>query len=320
MQTCRAVDMSFDHTIALVRRQWRLVRLMAWTSWVLGQGNWLGRWAPDRERHDDRWKARWAEGVRKIVGLDMRVVEGQASWSSPRGRLVIANHRSPLDIVALMNLFGGHFLANHRVANAPIIGKGSRRIGTVFVDRSDRWSGANAIRAMRRLLARGRTLIVFPEGTTFGGDEVRPFKGGGFAAASGLGIDVIPVGIAYTPGHEFASGRTGDHVRSFLSRPRTPVWIAIGEPVPFPAQRKAVEEAFRQRVQALVHRARAAADLDLGMVGSARTVGEAGSPGAARGDAPASPIASPAMAPGLSMSGSIPVSGEAEHRRTDVAP
>jgi 1-acyl-sn-glycerol-3-phosphate acyltransferase len=256
--------MRLEGTIALARRQSRLLRVMAWTWWVVGCGTLLRRFVRNPDAVEDYWKGVWARRVARVIGLDVRVVVGSAVWKSPRGRLVIANHRSPLDIPALMSLFGGHFLANHRVKNAPIIGVGARAIGTVFVDREDRRSGAAAIRVMRRLLERGRTLIVFPEGTTFGGDEVRPFKGGAFAAASGLDIDVVPVGIAYVPGHEFAGGTTGDHIRGFLARPRTPVWIAIGEPIPFPAQRRGAEEQFRARVQGLVSRARAAAQAEAG--------------------------------------------------------
>jgi len=49
-------------------------------------------------------------------------------------------------------------------------------------------------------------------------------------------------------------------VRSFLSRARTPVWAAVGDPVPFPKERKGLEENMRAQVQELVHRARRAAD------------------------------------------------------------
>ncbi|AKF05069.1 lysophospholipid acyltransferase family protein [Sandaracinus amylolyticus] len=244
--------------LTLIRRQSRLVRVAAWTSWVLSCAGVIERFSRDRDAVIDDWKLRWARGMRSIVGLDPTLVHGEPSLSSERGRLIVANHRTPLDIVTLLSLFGGHFLANHKVSRAPIVGRGAHRIGTVFVDRGDRRSGAAAIRQMRALLEAKRTVIVFPEGTTFAGDEVRPFKGGAFSAAAGLQVDVVPVGIAYTPGHEYADGSLGAHVRAFLARPRTPAWVSIGEPLEMPSVRRGFEDEVRGHVQSLVERSRRA--------------------------------------------------------------
>lgn len=252
--------MSNEGTFSLVRRQLRLVRVATWTSWVLSAASMVERiYREDPDTVVDRWKLRWARGMKDIVGLDPRLVHGEPAPTRERGRLVVANHRTPLDIVTLLSLFGGHFLANHKVARAPIVGRGAHRIGTVFVDRGDRRSGAAAIRQMRRLLEEKRTVIVFPEGTTFGGDEVRPFKGGAFSAAAGLDVEVIPVGLAYLPGHEFDAGSLGAHVRSFLARARTPAWVSVGESLAMPQVRRGFDEEVRGHVQALVERSRLAA-------------------------------------------------------------
>ena len=266
--------MANEGTIGLVRRQTRMVSMALWMPYILTGATIVGKIFGDPEKVDVDWKHKWVRGAVRIVGLDIHVACGTPGWESDRGRIVISNHRTPLDIIALLHMFGGHFLANHRVERAPIIGAGARRIGTVFVDREDRRSGVGAIRTLRRFLEEKRTVIVFPEGTTHGGDEVREFKGGAFTAGNGLDVDIVPVGFAYTPGHELASGKTGPHVRGFLSRPRTPVWAAIGDPIPFPKERKGLEENMRTKVQALVHRAR---ERDVG-----------GLAGAPRGELPAS--------------------------------
>lgn len=256
--------MANEGAIGLFRHQVRMLSMAVWMPYILTGAEIVTRIFGQREKVDIDWKRKWVRGAVRIIGLDINVVGGAPGWESDRGRIVIANHRTPLDIVALLHMFGGHFLANHRVERAPIIGAGARRIGTVFVDREDRRSGVAAIRTLRRFLEEKRTVIVFPEGTTFGGDEVRTFKGGAFTAGSGLDVDIVPVGFAYTPGHEFAGGQTGAHVKSFLSRPRTPVWASIGEPITFPKDRKGLEESMRERVQDLVHRSRRAAEEALG--------------------------------------------------------
>ena len=227
--------------------------ISAWTSWVV-----LGarlRGLPPEGTHAAGLR-HWAKGARRILGVDFDVVHGEAS-EPERARLVVANHRTPLDIIPLVLLFGGHFLANHKTRKAPVIGGAAEMVGTIFVDREDRRSGANAIRTMKRYLEEKKTVIVFPEGTTHAGDEVRPFQRGAFLAAKGLDAEIVPVGIAYPPGNEFVDESLGQHARGFLSRPVNRAWVSIGEPIPVDGVVKD-EERVRSRVQELVDRSRAA--------------------------------------------------------------
>lgn len=243
-----------------IRRTLRLVIMALWTPIIVGWEAVRARfWRGDRRVIIDRAKHAWAIVSRTVLGVDLHLVRGsKPDRHSPRARLIVANHRTPLDIVALMWLYDGHFLANHKTREAPVVGTAAIRMGTIFVDRDDRRSGAQAIRAMRRALEDKQSVIIFPEGTTFGGDEVRPFKGGAFLAAKGVDVDIIPVGLAYPPGTEYVDESLGSHAKRFLSRRRNPVWIAIGDPEPYPAQKDGADEVIRARVQAMVDAARAA--------------------------------------------------------------
>jgi 1-acyl-sn-glycerol-3-phosphate acyltransferase len=246
-----------DETTGLpraLRRTLRLALISSWTTIVVLQARLRG--LPAEGSHV-RSLQHWAHGARRILGVDYQVVHG-APPGERRARLVVANHRTPLDIIPLTTLFGGHFLANHKTRGAPVIGGAAELVGTIFVDREDKRSGANAIRQMRRLLEEQRTVIVFPEGTTHGGDEVRPFQRGAFLAAKGLDVEVVPVGLAYPEGTEFVDPSLGQHARRFLSRPRTPTWISIGDPLPGDSVVRD-EEAVRARVQELVNLSRRSA-------------------------------------------------------------
>ncbi len=247
-------------TTSFIRRQTRMFSVAAWTWGLVSSAHLHERWASDVDELNASYKRRWVRGARRLVGLDLNVVRGEPLLEGDRARLIIANHRTPLDVIALLSLFGGHFLANHRVSRAPVIGPGAHRIGTIFVDRSDKKSGAAAIQTMRKLLERKRTVIVFPEGTTFVGDEVRPFRRGAFAAAAGLPVDVIPVGLAYAPGHELGEKKMGEHVRGFLARTRTPTWVSIGDAMPMPSDHTGFEIVLQGCVQQLVHESRRAAE------------------------------------------------------------
>lgn len=254
LATTKPVSYGFFGTL---RRMWRMFWITTWTYWVVTIHRIKG--TPPEGTHAKGLRF-WARGARRILGVDFRVVSGAASEPT-KARLIVANHRTPLDIIPIDILFGGHFLANHKTRTAPVVGIAAEMVGTIFVDREDRRSGANAIRTMKRYLEEKRTVIVFPEGTTYGGDEVRPFQRGAFLAAKGLDVEIIPVGIAYPPGHEFTGQSLGAHARGFLSRASNRAWISIGEPIPAELVVKD-EEQVRRKVQELVDRSRAVANAE----------------------------------------------------------
>ena len=211
------------------------------------------RFDDDLQHHrgKERFIHAWSRGIFPILGVDLTVVAGER----PRALgpfVIIANHRSPLDILVAVHLVGGVVLSHHGVMEIPVIGDAARYTDTVFVDREDGKSGARAIRTLRRRLKEGRNVVVFPEGTTFAGDEVRPFKRGAFTAARGLSeVRVLPLGVAYRPGDEFVDESFGRYSSRMARRARTPIWATIGEPRPLP-RTPADEETLRARVQELV--------------------------------------------------------------------
>jgi lyso-ornithine lipid O-acyltransferase len=202
-----------------------------------------------------RWVRRWAGGLLALFGVERRFC-GQAPRWGGGPRLVVANHRSPLDIIILLECFGGFVLARHDLAGWPMLGFAARESGTIFVDRNDPRSGVKAIREIRRRLSEGHTVIVFPEGTTHAGDEVYPFQGGALAAVRGIDVELLPVGIAYQPGSEFVNESFGQHVLRAAQRIKTPVAVCVGTPLPSSGKREALAATLRDEVQVLVRTAR----------------------------------------------------------------
>jgi 1-acyl-sn-glycerol-3-phosphate acyltransferase len=138
----------------------------------------------------------------------------------------------------------------------PLIGYVARRAGTIFVDRSEGGKRASAALAVRRRLAEGATITVFPEGTTFTGDEVRTFHAGIFAAIRGLDVEVVPVGLAYEPGAEYREKSFVEHLGKTAGRASTRVVMCVGEPRAFEGDTRTGAVTLRQSVQQLVTRAR----------------------------------------------------------------
>ncbi len=222
-----------------------------------------------REALRDRWLARWSDALLKLFAVTVVAGDGRPAPARTRGRgrLIVANHRSTIDIAIALRTFGGFMVSRGDLANWPLVGAAARRVGTVFVDRSDSVSGAAAIRHIRDLLKGGHTVTIFPEGTTFPGDEVRPFHPGAFVAALHTQCEVIPVGIAYETGSgaAFVDESFMQHLNRMASAPPTRVAVTIGEPI---VVREGVRGAeLRERshaaVVALVKSARAAVDRDL---------------------------------------------------------
>jgi 1-acyl-sn-glycerol-3-phosphate acyltransferase len=212
--------------------------------------------APEAQRPVfQRWMRTWAYSLLWLFGVRAHWA-GTALPPATCARLVVSNHRSPLDILLLLQRFGGVVLSRADLADWPILGPAARRAQTIFVDRENTLSGVLAVRALRDRLSQQHTVIVFPEGTTLAGDEVRPFQQGAFAAARGLPVEIIPVGIAYPPGSEFLDESFNQHMTRMARRPRTEVACVVGEPRIMPSARKAIAEQVRADVQDLVHQAR----------------------------------------------------------------
>jgi len=204
----------------------------------------------------DFYYRRWACVALRAAGVTL--LGSPIDRSAPaRARLVVANHRSPLDITVLIAHFGGHILSRADVAHWPIVGRSAQIAGTIFVDRQNKSSGARAIRQIREALRGGRTVSIFPEGTTFAGDEVRPFQAGGFVAAKGLDVDIVPVGLAYPPGAEWTEPTFVGHVRRVARRREIPVAAVVGTPFKVSTNPSADAERATREVQVLVGEARA---------------------------------------------------------------
>jgi 1-acyl-sn-glycerol-3-phosphate acyltransferase len=216
------------------------------------------RSSPDLEGVRDRWVSAWSSALLGVFGV--RVLARGPLPLHGRGHLVVANHRSAADILVLLRTFGGQMVSRSDLAHWPLVGPAARAVGTVFVDRSDAVSGAAAVRAIRTRLAQGSTVIVFPEGTTFPGDDVRPFHAGAFVAALHSGADVVAVGLAYeaASGAAFVNESFPAHLARMAAAEPSQVAMCIGSPIGISDKTRAarLRDAAREEVQRLVNEAR----------------------------------------------------------------
>jgi 1-acyl-sn-glycerol-3-phosphate acyltransferase len=136
---------------------------------------------------------RAATRLAQVLGLELHV----SGFAPTEPALLVANHRSYTDILALLACIECTFLAKVEMSRWPLFGSLARRLGTVFVDRDCKESRRAARRRLAELLEEGRRVAVFPEGTTTRGPGCLPFQPGMFYAAAERGIPVVPVSLHY---------------------------------------------------------------------------------------------------------------------------
>lgn len=140
-------------------------------------------------RHAARW---WLARLNRVLSLEISVSGAPGEHAA----LFVSNHVSWLDIPVLGGATGVHFLSKAEVAEWPLIGALATAAGTLYIRR-----GGGQVRERTRQIAQhiaeGRSILVFPEGTTTDGADVRDFHAPLFAAATAGGHPVQPVAIRY---------------------------------------------------------------------------------------------------------------------------
>jgi 1-acyl-sn-glycerol-3-phosphate acyltransferase len=198
------------------------------------------------------WPRRFLGWVARAAGMKVAV----AGAPLERNVLFLANHLSWLDILVLAGASGTAFVSKAEVAQVPVVGWLAGLNNTVFVARSERTAVRGQADALRRALATGQPVALFPEGTTDGGGAVLPFRASLLASLFPPipGLMVQPVALDYGAATDDLAW-VGDepglaNVRKVLSRPGTvDVVIRFLAPVdPKAGDRKALARAARDEI------------------------------------------------------------------------
>lgn len=141
----------------------------------------------------DKIKTAWVRAA--CAGLNITVdVIGQPI---DKPGLIVSNHISWLDILALGSQGAFTFIAKREVARWPVFGFLAKRSGTLFMQRGNALKTRQTAEKMVWLLRQNERLILFPEGTTTTGDTVLRFHGRLYQAALFTGVKVQAAALAY---------------------------------------------------------------------------------------------------------------------------
>ncbi|TWC41559.1 1-acyl-sn-glycerol-3-phosphate acyltransferase [Pseudomonas sp. SJZ079] len=131
-----------------------------------------------------------------LAGVPLRV-EGLAQLRLPEVRVLVANHASYLDGLALCAVLPAEFsfVAKRELAEQRIAGRFLRKLGTCFVERFDVQRSAADTERLATALQAGQSLVFFPEGTLTREPGLLPFRMGAFVLAARAEVPLLPVAI-----------------------------------------------------------------------------------------------------------------------------
>ncbi len=235
--TAPAAPFSAERTAApSLRALLRLGGLAAWTgcaALVWGTGSIIGgRW-----RWTLRCRALWARASLRILGV-RATVHGTCPGS---GYLLATNHLSYLDVLLLSATLPVRFVAKQEVRGWPVWGPLAAWTGTLFIDRERPRDARRVADRLAAVLSAGQAAVIFAEGTSSPGDDVRPYRPALFAAAIQSGCRVVPARMQYLvpdrPGAEremvcwWGEMEFGPHLFGLAELPRIDAHLTIGAPL-----------------------------------------------------------------------------------------
>jgi len=140
--------------------------------------------------------------INKVIGVSWSL-EGAENLRCESGAVVLLNHQSVIDVIALFEIWP-HLRKAVPIAKRELLYSGGLfgvccwLVGTVFIDRTSATSRDAVNDAGKRAMTTGTKLMIFPEGTRNGakGLKLLPFKKGAFHVAIAAKAPIIPVVVS----------------------------------------------------------------------------------------------------------------------------
>jgi 1-acyl-sn-glycerol-3-phosphate acyltransferase len=139
------------------------------------------------------WATRtWARSMLVSAGVRVRI-HNPERLSGEQGAVYISNHVSWFDVFVLAaELPRYSFIAKSELRKIPLFGYGAEAAGIVFLDRENRKAAFESYKLAAKEVERGRSIVVYPEGTRGRDYHLRPFKKGPFVLAIASQCPIIP--------------------------------------------------------------------------------------------------------------------------------
>ena len=169
--------------------------------------------------------ADWGRTVIRWSSIWRIVVTGREHLQRGKHYILVANHQSLLDILAVCAALpiNFKFLAKRELFQIPVMGWAMAAVGYIPVDRASHKSGGEAMHRITRVLKKGVSVLLFPEGTRSPDGKIHALKMGAFKLARDNKVEILPIVIDGT-GQALPK-------KSWLVKKKSTFIVSIGKPV-----------------------------------------------------------------------------------------
>jgi lyso-ornithine lipid O-acyltransferase len=209
--------------------------------------------------------------IARIIALRITV---KGTPSADRPMLILSNHVSWLDIIAIGTVMPVSFVAKAEIEGWPVFGLMAKLQRSIFVDRNKRSETAKTTTEIAERLAEGDPIVLFAESTTSDGNRILPFRSALVGAAreailagGGQHVSLQPLALAYHGADGLPTGRMGrarigwygdmemvPHLVGILRGGPLDVTLAFGDAIAFDqaTDRKALTKQAEDQVRLLL--------------------------------------------------------------------
>lgn len=167
----------------------------------------------------------WAWHYQSLIPFWKLHLEGREKIPWRRPVILVANHRSLIDILALYKIRRPFkWTSKDENFRLPFVGMVLSLTNSIRIKRESLRSGAQFMSQAEREISLGSSILLFPEGTRSKTMDMRPFKEGAFVLAKRTGCGVIP--IVHT-----GSEKTFDR-GSWVLKGKAPIHIRVLDEIP----------------------------------------------------------------------------------------
>ena len=136
----------------------------------------------------------WSKLLMWVAGAHL-TIRGEVHLPPDQPALYVSNHQGAFDIpLALLSIHRpAAFLSKIELVRIPSIGSWMKLIGCIFVERGNVASAQQSLDEAVDALKNGVSLVIFPEGTRSGSDQMKRFKAGFARIAIRAGVPIVPI-------------------------------------------------------------------------------------------------------------------------------